>query len=96
MAKYFGREFGRKEDELMIILQNLRAKQNDLKYMNREVIMLLDEEELENDVIQCEEIEYNIRRTIQKISKELQSIKINENFSNVNNTSCAAVVKYKE
>ena len=96
VAKYFGSEFGRKEDELMIILQNLREKQSDLKYMNREVIMLLDEEELENDVIQCEEIEYNIGRTIQKISKELQSIKINENVSNVNNTSCAAVVKYKE
>ena len=93
MAKYFGREFGRKEDELMIILQNLREKQSDLKQMNREVITLLDEEESENDAIQCEEIEYNIRRTIQKISKELQSIKINENLSNVNNTSCATPVK---
>ena len=36
-----------KEDELMIILQNLREKQSDLKQMNREVIMLLDEEKLE-------------------------------------------------
>ena len=54
-----------KEDELMIILQNLIEKQSDLKQMNTEVIMLLDEEELENDVIQCEEIEYNIRRTIE-------------------------------
>ena len=35
------------EDELMIILQNLREKQSDLKQMNREVITLLDEEELE-------------------------------------------------
>ena len=42
----------------MIILQNLREKQSDLKQMNREVIMLLDEEELEDDAIQCEEIEY--------------------------------------
>ena len=50
-----------KEDELMIILQNLREKQSDLKQMNREVIMLLDEEELENNTIQCDEIEYNIR-----------------------------------
>ena len=48
----------------MIISQNLREKQSDLKQMNREVITLLDEEELENDAIQCEEIEYNIRRTI--------------------------------
>ena len=39
--------------------------------MNREVIMLLNEEELKNDAIQCEEIKYNIRRTMQKISKEL-------------------------
>ena len=54
-----------KEDELMIILQNLIKKQSDLKQMNTEVIMLLDEEELENDVIQCEEIEYNIRWTIE-------------------------------
>ena len=45
----------------MIILQNLREKQSDLKQMNREVIMLLDEEELENKAIQCDEIEYNIR-----------------------------------
>lgn len=47
--------------------------------------MLLDEEELQNDAIQCEEAKYNIRRTIQKISKELQSIKIND--------TCAAPVK---
>ena len=40
-----------KEDELMIILQNLREKQSDLKQMNREVITLLDEEESENDAI---------------------------------------------
>ena len=57
--------------------------------------MLLVGEELENDAIQCEEIEHNIRRTIQKISKELQSITINDNLSNVNNTSCAAPVKAK-
>ena len=77
----------------MIILQNLRAKQRDLKQINREVIMLLDEEELENDTIQCEEIEHNIKRKIQKISKELRSIKINDNLLNVNNTRCAAPVK---
>ena len=45
------------KDELIIILQDLREKQRDLKQMNREVIMLLDEEELENDAIHCEEIE---------------------------------------
>ena len=69
-----------KKDELMIILQNLKEKQSDLKQMNRvmNVIMLLDEEELGNEAIQCEQIEYNIGRTIQKISKELQSMKIND------------------
>ena len=82
-----------KEDKLMVMLQNLREKQSDLKQMNKEVIMLLDEEELENGAIQCEEIEYNIRRTIQKISKELQSIKMNDNLWNVSNASCAAPVK---
>ena len=45
--------------------------------------MLLDEKELEDDAIQCEDIEYNTRQAIQKISKELQSIKINDNVSNV-------------
>ena len=34
----------------MIILQNLREKQSDLKQTNREVIMLLDEEELGNEI----------------------------------------------
>ena len=32
--------------------------------------MLPDDEGLENNAIQCEEIEYNIRRTIQKLSKK--------------------------
>ena len=82
-----------KENEMMIMLQNVREKESDLKQMNREAIMLLDEEELENDAIQCDEIEYNIRRTIQKILKELQWTKMNDNLSNVNNTSCTAPVK---
>ena len=59
--------------------------------MNREVIMLLDEEELENNEIQCVEIKYN-RRTKKKTSKELKSIKMNDNLSNVNNTSYVAPV----
>ena len=58
-----------KEDELMIILWNLRWKQSDSKQINKEVIMLLDEEVLENDAIECEEIGYNIRQTIQKYQK---------------------------
>ena len=35
MEKRFVREFGKKEDELMIILQNLREQQSDLEQMNR-------------------------------------------------------------
>ena len=41
----------------MIILTNLREKQGDWKQINREVFMLLDEEEFEND----------IRQTVHKI-----------------------------
>ena len=55
--------------------------------------MLPDEEGLENNAFQCEEIEYNIRRTIQKYEKKLLSIKMNDNLSNVNNTSCTVPVK---
>ena len=35
MEKCFVRELGKKEDELMIILQNLREQQSDLEQMNR-------------------------------------------------------------
>ena len=35
VKKCFVREFGKKEDELMIILQNLREQQSDLEQMNR-------------------------------------------------------------
>ena len=65
MGKYFGRKLGRKRRSINDYIAKFeKKKQSDLKQMNREVIMLLDEEELENDAIQCEEIEYNIRRTI--------------------------------
>ena len=57
-----------KEDNLMIILQNLREKQSDLKQMNREVIMQLDEEKLGNGA-------FNVKRlsiTLDKPYKEHQ------------------------
>ena len=92
MGKYFGRKLGRKRRSINDYIAKFEKKNSDLKQMNREVIILLDEEELENDAIQCEEIEYN-RRTIPKILKELQSIKINDNLSNVNNTICVTPVK---
>ena len=58
MWKYFGTEFGRKRSWINDCISKFeKKKQNDLKQINREVIMLLDEEELENDVIQCEQIE---------------------------------------
>ena len=69
VAKYFGSEFGRKEDELMIILQNLREKQSDLKYMNREVIMLLDEEELEIDAFSVKRSSITLDKPYKKYQK---------------------------
>ena len=69
VAKYFGSEFGRKEDELMIILQNLREKQSDLKYMNREVIMLLDEEELEIDAFSVKRSSITLDEPYKKYQK---------------------------
>ena len=57
-----------KEDNLMIILQNSREKQSDLKQMNREVIMQLDEEKLGNGA-------FNVKRlsiTLDKPYKEHQ------------------------
>ena len=69
VAKYFGSEFGRKEDELMIILQNLREKQSDLKYMNREVFRLLDEEELENDAFSVKRSNITLDEPYKKYQK---------------------------
>ena len=58
-----------KEDELMIILQNLREKQSDLKYMNREVIMLLDEEELEIDAFSVKRSSITLDEPYKKYQK---------------------------
>ena len=89
MEKYFGTEFRRKRRWINDYIT--KFERIAWTWMNREVIMLLDEEELENNEIKCEEIKYN-RRTIQKISKELKSIKMNDNLPNVNNTSHVAPV----
>ena len=63
-----GANWEEKEDNLMIILQNSREKQSDLKQMNREVIMQLDEEKLGNGA-------FNVKRlsiTLDKPYKEHQ------------------------
>ena len=53
----------------MAILESLKDKQSDLKKINRDIVELLSEDELENEVTQNDEIDMNIRLGIQKISK---------------------------
>ena len=59
----------------MVLLESLKNKQSDLKKINRDIVELLSEDELENKVTQSDEIDINIRLGIQKISKELKSNK---------------------
>ena len=66
------------EDKLMTILESLKDKQSDLKKINRDIVELLSEDELENEVTQSDEIDMNIRLGIQKISKELKSKKVKD------------------
>ena len=61
--------YGDEEDKLMAILESLKDKQSDLKKINRDIVELLSEDELENEVTQNDEIDMNIRLGIQKISK---------------------------
>ena len=56
----------------MVLLESLKNKQGDLKKINRDIVELLSEDELENKVTQSDEIDINIRLGIQKISKELK------------------------
>ena len=53
----------------MATLESLKGKQSDLKKINRDIVELLSEDELENEVTQNDEIDMNIRLGIQKISK---------------------------
>ena len=53
----------------MVLLESLKNKQSDLKKINRDIVELLSEDELENEVTQNDEIDMNIRLGIQKISK---------------------------
>ena len=66
---------GCQEDELMAILESLKDKQSDLNKINRGIVELLSEGELENEVTQRDEIDMNIRLGIQKTSKVLKSKK---------------------
>ena len=45
----------------MAILESLKDKQSDLKKINRDIVELLSEDELENEVPQSDEIDTNIR-----------------------------------
>ena len=45
----------------MAILESLKDKQSDFKKINRDIVELLSEDELENEVTQSDEIDMNIR-----------------------------------
>ena len=72
------------EDELIAILENLKDKQSDLKQINRDIVQLLSEDELENEVTQSDDIVMNIRLGIQKTLKELKSKKPEDKESESN------------
>ena len=72
IAKYkdiLQENYGDQENELMAMLESLKDNQSDLKKINRDIVELLSEDELENEVTQNDEIDMNIRLGIQKISK---------------------------
>ena len=52
---------GNQEDELMAILESLTVKQSYLKKINRDIVELLSEDELENEATQSAETDMNIR-----------------------------------
>ena len=64
--------YGDQEGKLIAILESLKDKQSDLKKINRDIVELLSEDELENEVTQSDENDMNIRLGIQKIPKELK------------------------
>ena len=71
----------------MAILESLKDKQSDFKKINRDIVELLSEDELENEVTQSDEIDMNIRLGIQKISKELKSKKSKDKELESNTTA---------
>ena len=75
------------EDESMAILESLKDKLSDLNKINRDIVELLSEDELENEVTQSDEIDMNIRLGIQKISKELKSKKLKDKELESNTTA---------
>ena len=90
IAKYkdiFQENYGDQEDELMAMLESLKDKQSDLKKINRDIVELLSEDELENEATQNDEIDMNIRLSIQKISKELKSKKSKDKELQTNTTA---------
>ena len=58
----------------MATLESLKGKQSDLKKINRDIVELLSEDELENEVTQSDEIDMTIRLGIQKISVKIKEI----------------------
>ena len=74
----------------MAILESLKDKQSDFKKINRDIVELLSEDELENEVTPSDKIDMNIRLGIQKISKELKSKKLKDKELESNATAVKA------
>ena len=93
MGKYFGSELGRKRRQLNDYITKFERKTKRFKTNEQRSYYATWWRKIRKWRVQCEEIEYKLRQTIQRTSKELQLIKINDNLSNVNNTSSEAPVK---
>ena len=72
---------------LMAILESLKDKQSDLIKINRDIVELLSEDELENEATQSDKTDMKTRRGIQKISKELKSKKSKDKELESNTTA---------
>ena len=71
----------------MAILESLKDKQSDLIKINRDIVELLSEDELENEATQSDKTDMKTRCGIQKISKELKSKKSKDKELESNTTA---------
>ena len=52
--------YGNQGNGLMVILESLKDKQSDLKKINKDIVELLSEDELENEVTQSDKIDMDM------------------------------------
>ena len=84
--------YGDQENELMAILESLKDKQSDLKKINKDIVELRSEDELENEVTQSDKIDMNmvykmIWLGIQNVSKKLKPKKSKDKELESNTTA---------